>query len=119
MTVTAILICFLCITMPPVIAQRIHHRSFMVLTKSRGETVGRKLFFYSSYQMNIKEIWAIGGRVKKIDPVELTSLAKPLAFFSKERPEKAIEKLSVSDRWTITSYEDKHSHDVWYLSLVW
>jgi hypothetical protein len=69
--------------------------------------------------MNIKEIWAIGGRVKKIDPVELTSLAKPLAFFSKERPEKAIEKLSVSDRWTITSYEDKHSHDVWYLSLVW
>jgi hypothetical protein len=118
MTVTAILICFLCITMPPVIAQKVHHRSFMALIGSRAETAGRKLSFYSSYQMSIKEIWAIGRRVKKTDPVQLTSLSKPLAFFSKEPPVKAMEKLSASDRWTITSYEDKHSHDVWYLSLV-
>lgn len=118
MIVTAILICFLSIAMPPVIAQKVHHRSFMVLTASRALTEGRELSFYSSYQMNIKEIWTIGRRVTKIDPVKLTSLSKPLAFFSKEHPEKAMETLSASDHWTITSYEDKHSHDVWYLSLV-
>ncbi|WP_459944470.1 ArnT family glycosyltransferase [Desulfocastanea catecholica] len=118
MIVTAILICFLSITMPPVIAQKVHHRSFMVLTASRTQTKGRELSFYSSYQMNIKEIWAIGRRVTKIDPVQLTSLSKPLAFFSKEHPEKAMETLSASDHLKITSYEDKHSHDVWYLSLV-
>jgi len=118
MIVTAILICFLSIAMPPVIAQKVHQRSFMALLGSRAETAGRELPFYSSYQMDTKEIWAIGRRVKKIDPVQLTSLAKPLAFFSKEYPEKAMEKLSASDRWTITSYKDKHSHDVWYLGLV-
>jgi len=118
MTLTAILICFLSIAMPPVIAQKVHQRSFMTLLKSRAQTAGRELSFYSSYQMDTKEIWAIGRQVKKIDPVQLASLSKPLAFFSKEHPEKAMEKLFASDRWTITSYEDKHSHDVWYLSLV-
>jgi hypothetical protein len=55
MTVTAILICFLCIAMPPAIAQKVHHRSFMALRGSRAQTSGRELSFYSSYQMDTKE----------------------------------------------------------------
>jgi 4-amino-4-deoxy-L-arabinose transferase-like glycosyltransferase len=120
MSCTVVLVCVVCLAMPQVVAQRIHHRGFMVLKESRSAIEGTNIATYSSYEMDIKEIWAVGQRVKKIDPAELDSLPKPLAFFTKEPPEKVLLNSPVHIK-SVHSYVDKRpgkAEKTWYLSIL-
>jgi len=92
----------------------------MVLKKSRLETRGKELPFYSSYKMNIKEIWAVGKRVKQIDINELSSLQKPLALFSRKPPGRLLrkKKSSAVQIQSTRSYVDKRKNETWYLSII-
>jgi hypothetical protein len=117
-TASVVTVCLFCAVMPPIIAHRVHHRSFMTLLQSRSETAGKKLAFYSLYPMDIKEVWAVGQRVKTIDPAKISSLPRPLAFFSKEDPAQVVKKIPQDKRRTIP-YTDTRSHEMWYLSEVW
>jgi len=117
---TLIFVCFFCLFMPPVILHMAHPRSFMVLKKSRLETKGKKLPFYSSYEMDIKEIWAVGKRVKRIDIDKLSSVQKPLALFSRNPPSEILRKKQLlhMDIQSTRSYVDKRKGETWYLSII-
>jgi hypothetical protein len=120
MSCTVVLVCVVCLAMPQVVVQRIHHRGFMVLKESRAAIEGKNIAAYSSYEMDIKEIWAVGQQVKKIDPAELDSLPKPLAFFTKDPPEKVLLNLPVRIK-SVNYYVDKHpgkADKTWYLSIL-
>lgn len=117
-TTSIVTVCLFCAVMPPIIAHRVHHRSFMVLLQSRAETAGKELSFYSTYPIDIKEIWAIGQRVKTIDPAKIPSLPRPLALFSKEDLAPIMKKIPEGNRRTIP-YKDTASQEMWYLSEVW
>jgi hypothetical protein len=120
MSCTVVLVCVVCLVIPQVVAQRVHHRSFMILKESRAEIEGKNIAIYSSYEMDIKEIWAIGQRVKKIDPAELVSLPKPLALYTQDPPEKVLQNSPVSIK-SVNYYVDKRSSKtdkIWYLSIL-
>jgi 4-amino-4-deoxy-L-arabinose transferase-like glycosyltransferase len=120
MSCTVVLVCVVCLVIPQVVAQRVHHRSFMILKESRAEIEGKNIAIYSSYEMDIKEIWAVGQRVKKIDPAELVSLPKPLALYTQDPPEKVLQNSPVSIK-SVNYYVDKRSSKtdkIWYLSIL-
>ncbi len=117
---TLVFVCFFCLFLPPVIAHMTHQRSFMALTESRKFTRGRDLPFYSSYEMNIKEVWAIGKNIEIIDINNLHSTQKPLAFFSKEPLDKLLQKNQMAEIrvQTAKSFVDTHTGETWYVSII-
>lgn len=79
------------------------------------------LELYSLPGMDPKEIWAVGRRVREVDPLHmnLRSLNLPAALFSKTHPdqlrqEKEWEKVSIQ---FLNVFNDK-KREIWYLSII-
>jgi len=117
---TVVLVCSICLFIPPIVSPMIDQKSFMTLKMSRKETEGRMIPFYSSYEMGIKEIWAVGKKVmeKEVDSLEATD--ESFAYFSKQHPDLLFrDNLSLSKRiQSINSYVDTHSNETWYVSFM-
>lgn len=117
---TLVLVCSFCLFIPPIVTPMVHQKNFMTLKKSREETREKNIPFYSSYDMGIKEIWAVGKKVKKIDLDSLETIHESFAYFSRQHPNMLFhEKQNLSKRIeSINFYVDNNSNEMWYLSII-
>jgi 4-amino-4-deoxy-L-arabinose transferase-like glycosyltransferase len=113
---------FSALLMPPVAGSVAAQRSFMALTECRKKPEIAQLELYSLPGMDPKEIWAVGRRVRGVDPLNLNlrSFTLPAALFSKTHPdqlrqEKAWEKITLQ---LLDAYNDKRKNETWYLSIL-
>lgn len=111
-----------CWLIPPVVEHAAPQRSFMALKGCRSRPEIAQLEFYSSPQMDPKEIWAVGRRVKEMDTGELTleSLNPPVALFSKTPPDQ-LRHHNEGNPFSIQLLEVFKGHrknDTWYLSII-
>jgi hypothetical protein len=117
---TLIFVCAFCLFIPPIVTPMLYQKSFMTLKKSREVTQGRNIPFYSSYEMGIKEVWAIGGKVKSIDVDSIEATDESFAYFSKKHPDVLFhEKQNLLKKiQSVDVYVDNNSKKSWYLSII-
>lgn len=117
---TLVFVAAFCLFIPPIVTPMIDQKSFMTLKKSREETQGKNISFYSSYEMGIKEIWAVGKKVKNLDLDSLEATHESFAYFSKKHPDLLFhEKQNLLKRiQSVNFYVDHNSKKSWYLSII-
>ena len=116
---TVILVCSICLFMPPIVYPMVTQKSFMTLKLSRKDTAGQNILFYSSYEMDIKEIWAVGKKVVRKEIDDLEEIHDSFVYFTKQDPTLLFHGKKMLLRIQSThSYLDSDSNETWYVSVM-